>query len=170
MKRVIKRRRDGDEDKQAPSLSSAIKTNHPSTIDKVGLLRQITIEVLSPCRPRLIHRCSPGWSYRDKKRQGTWFQRREPPLTPFDTPGLRRYYQSAPADIFFTAVIPARRRIPMKLAYFDCFSGISGDMTLGALVDAGCDLEQLRAGLRGLQVPGWELSAEKVRKNGMAAT
>jgi uncharacterized protein (TIGR00299 family) protein len=58
----------------------------------------------------------------------------------------------------------------MKLAYFDCFSGISGDMTLGALVDAGCDLEHLRAELRGLQVPGWELSAEKTWKNGMAAT
>src|SRR3989475_5804813 len=58
----------------------------------------------------------------------------------------------------------------MKLAYFDCFSGISGDMTLGALVDAGCDLEHLRAGLRGLQVPGWELDADKVWKNGMAAT
>jgi uncharacterized protein (TIGR00299 family) protein len=58
----------------------------------------------------------------------------------------------------------------MKLAYFDCFSGISGDMTLGALVDAGCDVESLRADLRGLQVPGWELSAEKVWKNGMAAT
>ncbi len=58
----------------------------------------------------------------------------------------------------------------MKLAYFDCFSGISGDMTLGALVDAGCDIELLRAELRGLQVPGWELSAEKVWKNGMAAT
>ncbi len=58
----------------------------------------------------------------------------------------------------------------MKLAYFDCFSGISGDMTLGALVDAGCDAENLRAELRGLQVPGWELSAEKVWKNGMAAT
>ena len=58
----------------------------------------------------------------------------------------------------------------MKLAYFDCFSGISGDMTLGALLDAGCDLEQLRANLRGLQVPGWELSAEKVWKNGVAAT
>jgi uncharacterized protein (TIGR00299 family) protein len=58
----------------------------------------------------------------------------------------------------------------MKLAYFDCFSGISGDMTLGALLDAGCDLAQLRAELRGLQVPGWELSAEKVWKNGMAAT
>jgi pyridinium-3,5-bisthiocarboxylic acid mononucleotide nickel chelatase len=58
----------------------------------------------------------------------------------------------------------------MKLAYFDCFSGISGDMTLGALVDAGCDVERLRSELRGLQVPGWELTAEKVWKNGMAAT
>ena len=58
----------------------------------------------------------------------------------------------------------------MKLAYFDCFSGISGDMTLGALLDAGCDLDHLRGELRGLQVPGWELSAEKVWKNGIAAT
>jgi pyridinium-3,5-bisthiocarboxylic acid mononucleotide nickel chelatase len=58
----------------------------------------------------------------------------------------------------------------MKVAYFDCFSGISGDMTLGALLDAGCDLLRLREELRGLQVPGWELSAEKVWKNGMAAT
>jgi pyridinium-3,5-bisthiocarboxylic acid mononucleotide nickel chelatase len=58
----------------------------------------------------------------------------------------------------------------MKLAYFDCFSGISGDMTLGALIDAGCDLAQLRAELGSLQVPGWELSAEKVWKSGMAAT
>jgi pyridinium-3,5-bisthiocarboxylic acid mononucleotide nickel chelatase len=58
----------------------------------------------------------------------------------------------------------------MKLAYLDCFSGISGDMTLGALVDAGCDLELLRSGLAGLQMPGWTISAEKVWKNGMAAT
>src|SRR5258708_39992878 len=58
----------------------------------------------------------------------------------------------------------------MKLAYFDCFSGISGDMTLGALVDAACDLEHLRADLRGIQVLGWNLTAEKVWKNGMAAT
>src|ERR1700736_2471334 len=58
----------------------------------------------------------------------------------------------------------------MKVAYFDCFSGISGDMTLGALLDAGCDLQRMREELRGLQVPGWELSAEKVWKNGMAAT
>src|SRR5450432_2871248 len=58
----------------------------------------------------------------------------------------------------------------MKLAYFDCFSGISGDMTLGALVDAGVSAELLRAELRVLQVPGWELSTEKVWKNGMSAT
>lgn len=58
----------------------------------------------------------------------------------------------------------------MKLVYFDCFSGISGDMTLGALVDAGCPVELLRSELRGLDVPGWDLSAEKVWKNGMAAT
>ena len=58
----------------------------------------------------------------------------------------------------------------MNLAYFDCFSGISGDMTLGALIDAGCDVARLRSELRSLQVPGWEISAEKVWKNGMAAT
>jgi uncharacterized protein (TIGR00299 family) protein len=58
----------------------------------------------------------------------------------------------------------------MKAAYFDCFSGISGDMTLGALVDAGCPLALLRSRLQSLQVPGWQISSEKVWKNGMAAT
>jgi uncharacterized protein (TIGR00299 family) protein len=58
----------------------------------------------------------------------------------------------------------------MKLVYFDCFSGISGDMTLGALADAGVPLDRIREELRGLQVPGWEISSEKVWKNGMAAT
>jgi hypothetical protein len=58
----------------------------------------------------------------------------------------------------------------MKLAYFDCFSGISGDMTLGALVDAGCEIELLRSSLQGLQIPGWTISSEKVWKNGMSAT
>jgi uncharacterized protein (TIGR00299 family) protein len=58
----------------------------------------------------------------------------------------------------------------MKLAYFDCFSGISGDMTLGALVDAGVPIDHLRFELEGLAVPGWQISAEKVWKNGMSAT
>jgi len=58
----------------------------------------------------------------------------------------------------------------MKYAYFDCFSGISGDMTLGALLNAGVPVEQLRAELQGLGLPGWDLSTEKVWKNGVAAT
>jgi len=58
----------------------------------------------------------------------------------------------------------------MKVVYFDCFSGISGDMTLGALVDAGCPVDVLRGKLQGLVVAGWAISAEKVWKNGMAAT
>ena len=58
----------------------------------------------------------------------------------------------------------------MRLAYFDCFSGISGDMTLGALLDAGCPLETLRDELKELSVPGWTISSEKVWKTGMSAT
>jgi uncharacterized protein (DUF111 family) len=41
----------------------------------------------------------------------------------------------------------------MKTAYFDCFSGISGDMTLGALVDAGVSIEVLRSELAKLGFP-----------------
>jgi hypothetical protein len=58
----------------------------------------------------------------------------------------------------------------IKLAYFDCFSGISGDMTLGALLDAGVSLDLLRASLRGLNLAGWSICSEKVWKNGMSAT
>ena len=58
----------------------------------------------------------------------------------------------------------------MKVAYFDCFSGISGDMTLGALVDAGCPLAEIEAGLRKMELAGWRISAERVKRTGMAAT
>lgn len=58
----------------------------------------------------------------------------------------------------------------MKIAYFDCFSGISGDMLLGALLDAGVPLAHVQTQLHALNLPGWELSCEKVWKNGMAAT
>jgi Protein of unknown function DUF111 len=40
----------------------------------------------------------------------------------------------------------------MRTAYFDCFSGISGDMTIGALIDAGLSFEDLRAQLALLNV------------------
>lgn len=58
----------------------------------------------------------------------------------------------------------------MKLCYFDCFSGISGDMLLGALVDAGADLSRIEAELRRLPVSGWTLAAEKVKRGALQAT
>ncbi len=58
----------------------------------------------------------------------------------------------------------------MRTLYLDCFSGISGDMTVGALIDAGADLAALRAGLDSLHVPGFTVSAEKVAKSGISAT
>ncbi|HTP04435.1 MAG TPA: nickel pincer cofactor biosynthesis protein LarC [Nitrospirota bacterium] len=58
----------------------------------------------------------------------------------------------------------------MKTAYVDCFSGISGDMTLGALMDAGVSIDTLCAGLAKLSLPGYELKAEKVNRSGISAT
>ncbi|NUN23382.1 MAG: nickel pincer cofactor biosynthesis protein LarC [Candidatus Jettenia caeni] len=58
----------------------------------------------------------------------------------------------------------------MKIAYFDCFSGISGDMTLGAIVDAGLDLAVLKERLGQLPIHGYELSAEKVKRAGICGT
>jgi uncharacterized protein (TIGR00299 family) protein len=58
----------------------------------------------------------------------------------------------------------------MTIAFFDCFSGISGDMTLGALVDAGVPIDMLSAELAKLNLPGYELRAEKVKRSGIAAT
>ena len=55
----------------------------------------------------------------------------------------------------------------MRLAYFDCFSGISGDMCLGALLANGLCQEALVDGLRGLD--GWEISARQVNQHGIAA-
>jgi pyridinium-3,5-bisthiocarboxylic acid mononucleotide nickel chelatase len=58
----------------------------------------------------------------------------------------------------------------MKTAYFDCFSGASGDMVVGALVDAGAGFDFIQKGLESLGVPGFSVSAEKVLKSGISAT
>ena len=57
----------------------------------------------------------------------------------------------------------------MRAAHFDCFSGISGDMTLGALIDAGVDANAVRAALDSPGLP-IKLVVEKIRKGGFAAT
>jgi hypothetical protein len=56
------------------------------------------------------------------------------------------------------------------LAYFDTFSGASGDMILGSLLDAGLSLDDLRSELDKLHLDEFDLSAERVVKNGIAAT
>jgi len=58
----------------------------------------------------------------------------------------------------------------MTFAYFDCFSGISGDMTLGALVDAGVSIDALRTELARLDLSGYQISSEKVKRSGIVAT
>ncbi|KAF1084109.1 hypothetical protein SPSYN_02761 [Sporotomaculum syntrophicum] len=57
----------------------------------------------------------------------------------------------------------------MRTAYFDCFSGISGDMCLGALVDAGVDFNHLCRGIAGLAIDGYVLRREQVIRVGIAA-
>lgn len=58
----------------------------------------------------------------------------------------------------------------MKIGYFDCFAGISGDMILGALVDAGLDLDTLKQDLSLLKLNGYEIKAEPVTKLGLVGT
>lgn len=58
----------------------------------------------------------------------------------------------------------------MKIAYFDCFSGASGDMILGALLHAGFPLDTLEAELRKLTIDGYELGKKKVVRSGITGT
>ena len=58
----------------------------------------------------------------------------------------------------------------MRVLYFDCIAGISGDMALGALIDAGADLEPIRSGLMSLPVEPFDLDVEQVESNGLRAT
>ena len=58
----------------------------------------------------------------------------------------------------------------MKVLYYDCFSGISGDMNLGAMVDLGIDVGYLRSELEKLHLEGWELVSEKSQRHGITGT
>ncbi len=57
----------------------------------------------------------------------------------------------------------------MRIAYLDCASGISGDMTLGALVDVGVELEAIQKGIDSLGLPSCRLTIEEVQRHGFRA-
>jgi len=57
-----------------------------------------------------------------------------------------------------------------RLLYFDCFSGISGDMVLGAMLDAGLPFDSLKAALGSLAMSDYEVSAKRVVRAGITAT
>ena len=52
-----------------------------------------------------------------------------------------------------------------RVLYFDCFAGASGDMVLGALLDAGLPLPELERALGSLMIPGYRLAAERVLRS-----
>jgi uncharacterized protein (TIGR00299 family) protein len=58
----------------------------------------------------------------------------------------------------------------MRIVYFDCIAGASGDMILGALLDAGLPEATLREGLAGLGLDDFDLKCHHVLKNGFSAT
>lgn len=66
--------------------------------------------------------------------------------------------------------VPAPGDGPRTVAWFHCFSGIAGDMALGALIDAGADVDEIRTMLRRLPVGGWSLETETVLRSGIAGT
>jgi uncharacterized protein (TIGR00299 family) protein len=58
----------------------------------------------------------------------------------------------------------------MTTAWFHCFSGVAGDMALGALIDAGAELSEVQSLLARLPVSDWELEVEPVLRGGIAGT
>jgi len=58
----------------------------------------------------------------------------------------------------------------MKILYYDCFAGISGDMNLGAMIDLGVDAEYLKTELAKLNIHGFELKVEKATRRGITGT
>src|SRR5438874_3599583 len=76
--------------------------------------------------------------------------------------GLR----GAAASPTIGATVEAR---PLRVAHFDCFSGISGDMVLGAVIAAGVSPDPIRAALDSLGLP-IKLEVEAVKRCGFAAT
>lgn len=62
------------------------------------------------------------------------------------------------------------QKLRMNTIYFDCFAGASGDMILGALIDAGLDPILLKEDLKKLNLAGFDIDVEKVDRSGICAT
>ncbi len=58
----------------------------------------------------------------------------------------------------------------MKIAYLDCFSGVSGDMFVGSLLDAGLPFEKLEGSISGLNLNGYKISAKKEERGNIFGT
>lgn len=58
----------------------------------------------------------------------------------------------------------------MRVLYFDCFCGISGDMTLGALIDCGVDVEEFKSELGKLNMDGYAIEVTRSLRNGISGT
>ena len=63
-----------------------------------------------------------------------------------------------------------RRMKTLRTAYFDCYSGISGDMILGALVNLGVNINDIRKALKKIDLKGYKLQAKKIQRNGLSST
>lgn len=59
---------------------------------------------------------------------------------------------------------------PRRIAWFNCFAGIAGDMAFGSLVDAGADLGEVETMLRRMPIGGWSIEPQPVLRGGLAAT
>lgn len=58
----------------------------------------------------------------------------------------------------------------MKILYYECLSGISGDMNLGAMIDLGVEEDYLRSELNKLNTEGWELKVTRDQRHGIFGT
>lgn len=56
----------------------------------------------------------------------------------------------------------------MRIAYFDCFNGISGDMAIAAFLDAGLGMDSLTKGLAKLKLKDYEIKKSKAFRAGLA--